>query len=308
MNFQNMKPVISGKQLLDQVFSAARNLERTDDLDLQKVALVSKELSSRLSRIQEGFPSIDRLPLFYHELVRLTIDYQDLKKSLASLPWAADKVKEFGKTAVRSMRTQRNSRINERLRRGYYGRVSSIVKQVSKNLEFLEQCRRVMRSFPDIKDTKTVAIAGYPNVGKSSILARLTGAKPEIKDYPFTTKRLNLGYARGMQFIDTPGTFDREKAEMNDIELQSYLTLEHCADLILFVMDDTQDMTVQEGLLRRMKRFGKPVVVIHSKSDAIERREKDVRYVSSHTGENIEELLDLLEKHESDRKAKDHKD
>jgi nucleolar GTP-binding protein len=316
MEFQHIHPVIQSKQLLDYAFAAARTLERPSSKagragllqhELRKVETVSKAIVARLNRSQKDFPSIDSLPSFYNELVKLTMDYQDLKKSLAALPWAAGKVREFEKITLRSMRPQRDLRVVERLRRGFYGRVASVLKQISKNLEFLDRCRRIMRSFPHIKLGFTAAIAGYPNVSKSSLLARLTGASPEIKDYPFTTKRLNLGYIDGIQIMDTPGTFDRDVGEMNNIELQAYLALEHCASVIIFVLDDSQEMERQNGLLARMKRFGKPVIIVHGKSDLTQERKEGDLYVSAHTGENIETLLTLLKKHKADSEREDHK-
>ncbi len=60
-------------------------------------------------------------------------------------------------------------------RREFAGRAFSVMKQIRKELEFLEQARKILSEFPSIKsDMKKIAIAGFPNVGKSTLLAKIS--------------------------------------------------------------------------------------------------------------------------------------
>ena len=69
-------------------------------------------------------------------------------------------------------------------RREFYGRVNSVLQQVKKDLIYLEACRKIMKSYPTIKTSiQTVVLAGYPNVGKTTLLRTLTGATPKIASY-----------------------------------------------------------------------------------------------------------------------------
>jgi len=189
-----------------------------------------------------------------------------------------------------------------------FGRVSSVMKQIDSYLRYIDESRVIMKRFPNIKTSRyTVALAGYPNVGKSSLLARLTLARPEIRNYAFTTKSLNIGYMEKTQIVDTPGAFDRD--DMNPIERQAYLVLRLVADLIVFVIDPTEEcgypVKAQKKLLLRLKKLGKPVITVNNKADMMD---SEGFSISAKTGQGIDELAALIKEHESSGKKKNHKD
>ena len=288
MNFQGLSKVEKADWYLDLAFRNAAKVSR--DLKGQKKAgpdtirkaeqakirSVQRTLVRHFDIILKSFPSLDGMTEFYQEMVRAMLDFAELKKSLGAVRWAEQKVVFFSDLYWKRIGKCADFRKMTGYAREYYGRIGSVVKQVRKQLDYLEESRKAMQEFPSIKkDMFTVCLAGFPNVGKTTLLSELTGSTPEIANYAFTTRRLNVGYAnignRKVQFIDTPGALDRFE-KMNPIEKQAYLSMKYCADLIVFVFD-TGDQAYsndkQKKLLAAIRLLGKDVVVYFSKTDIL---------------------------------------
>lgn len=109
-------------------------------------------------------------------------------------------------------------------------------------LAYLEQVRQHISRLPAIDpNTRTLLICGYPNVGKSSFINKVTRADVDVQPYAFTTKSLFVGhldykYLR-WQVIDTPGILDHPLEDMNTIEMQSITALAHLKCCVLYFMD-----------------------------------------------------------------------
>lgn len=100
------------------------------------------------------------------------------------------------------------------------------------------------------KEGFQVAIIGFPNSGKSTLLARLTNARPKISDYPFTTKEPEVGvmeFGGGqIQLVEMPALVENASERQRDI-----LTLVSNADgIILLVDDDYQRKTIMGELAK----------------------------------------------------------
>ena len=109
--------------------------------------------------------------------------------------------------------------------------------------------------------------------------------------------------------VDTPGLLDRPMPERNQIEMQAIAALEHLGDVLLFLIDRTDDSTTpvseQEHLLKEVRGLlsDRRVLVVSTKSDLIENNDSsDDHSISSITGEGLEELRsDLIEIIDADR-------
>lgn len=270
-------------------------LPKSKTLELTRIEIINTKLSESLTKIIKSFPNLDNLDEFYRELIKVSLDYGYLKKSLGSVDWAVKKNRDFFKIYKNKIKKSQDLTLINKYRKEYGGRVSSVIKQIKHNLAYLEESRKVMKNFPRIKTSLyTVCIFGFPNVGKSTLLKKLTQAEPEIKAYPFTTKTLNLGYIKQgykIQLIDTPGTLNRID-KMNKIEKQAFLAVKYLADQIVFVFDASLDMKKQVKLLLKLKEFDKPVILYLSKTDISEGKEFIKKFPD--IIKNVTQLKDLL--------------
>lgn len=266
-------------------------LEKAKTLELIRLESVKDNLSNSLEKIARAFPRFDELSEFYKELIKCFVDYVQFKRSLAFLKWTKKKILVFYKDySAKIKKGEKISKIKEH-RIVFYGRISSLLKKLKKDLEFLEFTRKTLKEFPVVRNMFTVCITGFPNVGKTTLLSKMTLSKPEIAPYPFTTKRLNIGYFDKIQVIDAPGTLNRFN-KMNWIEQQAFLAMKYSADLIIYIFDLTEPYPLNEqfNLFENIKKLNKPTIIYLSKSDIIE---KDLieNFAMQHSGIHDIEML-----------------
>lgn len=156
--------------------------------------------------------------------------------------------------------------------------MATIMRRQNEALEFLEEVRKHISRLPAIDPTaRTLLICGYPNVGKSSFINKVTRADVDVQPYAFTTKSLFVGHLdhRYMrwQVIDTPGVLDHPLEEMNNIEMQSITALAHLKACILYFMDLSEQcgfsVEAQCQLFHSIKPLfaNKPTVLVLNKAD-----------------------------------------
>jgi len=309
--FRNIPPILSAKQLLDRSIRRTKKIQihdRDKRYEIKKIIISRTEtfitdLTSQLESYVKNFPSIDKLPLFYQEIIDIKIDTDKLKRSLGAIDWARKTTLMVYSTQNSSLIKSGNVDFLKQKQKEIYGRVSSIIKQVDKNLVFLSNAQKILRTFPDIEDIPTVVIAGYPNVGKSSLIRQLSAAKPEVAQYPFTTKQIYVGHMektvryekKQYQIIDTPGLLDRPLSERNNIEKQAIAALRNLADLIVFIFDPSgtsgYQMSEQTLMLEDIKKLfcDVPFIIVENKVD-VKNTGSANRKISCTTGDGIEEL------------------
>src|SRR5207253_5213334 len=158
----------------------------------------------------------------------------------------------------------------------------------------------------------SVAIAGYTNAGKSSLLNRLTGAGVLVENALFATldptvRRAETAAGREFTLVDTVG-FVRHLPHQLVEAFRSTLEEVQFANLILHVVDDSHpdpesQLAAVRSVFGEIGASGIPEIVVVNKADIadplvlgrLQRREKHCVLVSAKTGEGLPDLLDLLE-------------
>ncbi len=309
MIFEKIPTVPTSEELLDKSFRRAarakhgkRILDRTSKLKAEESMLLTAAniLSDNLRNIVKKFPSFDQIPPFYLELANILVGVEEMKMNLASVQWAGSKINEISRKYIAMMRTSEDAKV---VRKQAFGRISSIMESIDGSLRFLNDARNTLRKLPDIGEEPALVVAGYPNVGKSSFVVLVSSAKPEIAQYPFTTKGLAVGHftidKKRYQVIDTPGLLDRPLEERNEIELQAVSALKHVGNVILYIIDPSETcgyaLEKQIHLLEEIKKeFAVPILVVANKSDISQPVEGADMSMSTLTGEGVDAVLDRL--------------
>ncbi len=161
----------------------------------------------------------------------------------------------------------------------------------------------------ELKLVADVALVGYPNVGKSTLISRISAAKPKIADYPFTTLEPNLGVVRlddGTDFVvaDIPGLIEGA-AEGKGLGHQFLRHVERARVLVILVdlamSDGTSPECQERVLLQELGAYQpqlleRPRIVIGSRADlegAVDAAHDDFAElrVSSVTGDGLDKLV-----------------
>ncbi len=260
---------------------SSKMIPKVDRARIREVARLqefSNLVKEKLREAVEGFPSIERLHPFYLELTDILVGIDKLKQSLGAIYNCIPAIEVITNSHLEALKLGQDYKQMKRSRSAAKGRIASIVRATSNNLDFIIEAKTKLSRLPGIiPDSPTIVCAGFPNVGKSTLVKTVSTAEPEIAYYPFTTKNVILGHLKirdfRVQIVDTPGILDRPMSKRNDIEKQAITALKYLAHVIIFMLDPSEacgwSISDQANLLREIQRMFPiiPILIAFNKID-----------------------------------------
>ncbi|KAI8643841.1 GTP binding protein 4 [Parasitella parasitica] len=288
-NFKKIEPVPTSSDFVDIILSKTQrktptvihknyNIGRIRQFYMRKVKFTQENFDEKFKNILDEFPKLEDIHPFYADLMNVLYDKDHYKLALGQVNTARHLIDQVAKDYVRLLKFGDSLYRCKQLKKAALGRMATVMKRQKDSLAYLEQVRQHLSRLPSIDpNTRTLLICGYPNVGKSSFINKITRAEVDVQPYAFTTKSLFVGhmdykYMR-WQVIDTPGILDHPLEERNTIEMQSITAMAHLRSCIMYFMDLSEQcgysVEDQVKLFNNIKPLfaNKPIVLVINKID-----------------------------------------
>jgi len=183
------------------------------------------------------------------------------------------------------------------------------ITRLKQELEQVRQVRSVQRERRMKNSVPVVAIVGYTNAGKSTLLNHLTGAGIPANNRLFdtldtTSRQLTVSDNLDVILSDTVGFIAKLPHHLVDAFRATLEELEY-ADLLLHVIDASDEnrqehIAVVDKLISQLAAPGTPVLQCYNKADLVDKTDipigEDVVRISAATGEGMEDLLKAIER------------
>ncbi|MBP3674039.1 MAG: GTPase HflX [Oscillospiraceae bacterium] len=183
------------------------------------------------------------------------------------------------------------------------------INRLQDELEQVRQVRGVQRERRIKNSIPVVAIVGYTNAGKSTLLNQLTGAGIPANNRLFdtldtTSRQLTVSDNLDVVISDTVGFIAKLPHHLVDAFQATLEELEY-ADLLLHVIDSADEhreehIAVVEKLIAKLAKPGTPVLNLYNKADLVSPEEipvgEDVIAISAKSGRGMDELLKAIER------------
>lgn len=277
-----------------------RNLEEALDIKVCDRTMIILDIFAKHAVTREG---------------RIQVELAQLRYNLQRLAGKGRSMSRLGGGIGTRGPGEKKLEMDRRLIRDRITRLKEELEQIVKNRELLRRSR-------ERNEVPVVAITGYTNAGKSTLLNRLSGSDILAKDMLFatldaTTRTVKLPSGQEILMTDTVGFINKLPHHLVEA-FRSTLEEAAYADIILHVLDVSDDnafnkMGVVYETLGMLNCNGKPIITAFNKVDKVENREdglniKDLRAdktvkISAKKGEGIDELLSAIEEELNNNKV-----
>ena len=288
-NFKNIPIIPKVSDLIDTILSRTQSktptvthpgykITRIRKFYMRKVRFTEDTITEKLEAITKNFPKLDDIHPFYADMINILYDKDHYKLALGTVNTAKNICQKIGTDYVKLLKYGDSLYRCKQLKVAALGRMMTTLKKLGASFNYLEEVRKHLSRFPSIDPTeRTLILAGFPNVGKSSFMNKITYADSEVQAYHFTTQSLFVGhtYYKNIrwQVIDTPGILDRALEQRNIIEMQTITALAHLDACILYFIDVSENcgysIAQQVSLFDSIRPLfkNKPLVIIANKTD-----------------------------------------
>ncbi|XP_073012552.1 uncharacterized protein [Typha latifolia] len=250
--FQKLPMVMPAVDIISSAQRKTRNISPTKGITniakrernrgAKQLDALMKELAVPLRGYVENFPNKRYLHPYERSLIELTLGEGNYEKVLGRVDALRKKLISVAKQhaalcAQSSSKREAEERLGEGLKK-----VEEVFQLGRNAIDDLLYVAKTLRGMPVIDpETPTLCLVGAPNVGKSSLVRILSTGKPEVCNYPFTTRGILMGHIvlnyERFQVTDTPGLLTRHDDDRNNIERLTLAVLSHLPTAILYVHD-----------------------------------------------------------------------
>ncbi|KAL3537146.1 hypothetical protein ACH5RR_000512 [Cinchona calisaya] len=250
--FQKLPMVMPSVDILHSAMRKAKRVSPTKGIanvakrernrGAKQLDALMKELAIPLRTYQENFPNKKYLHPYERSLVELTLGDGNYEEVLGKVDALRKKVvsvgKEHASICAKSLsKREAEDRLSEGMKK-----LEEIFHREGKAVDELLNIAKILRAMPVVDlETPTLCLVGAPNVGKSSLVRLLSTGKPEICNYPFTTRGILMGHItisyQNFQVTDTPGLLRRRDEDRNNLEKLTLAVLSHLPTAVLYVHD-----------------------------------------------------------------------
>ncbi|KAG0561947.1 hypothetical protein KC19_9G105200 [Ceratodon purpureus] len=289
--FQQLPVVSPGSEILGTALRRAKMIKPTKGIQnaakrernrgAKQLDALTKELTIPLKGYVKNFPECQQLHPYEQSLLELTLGPGIYEETLQRVDLLRKRLLDYGKNCASVCAKSTSKReAEERLEEGIT-KLEDMFKKHGKAVDDLKEIAKVLRAMPVVSPrTPTVCLVGAPNVGKSSLVRILSSGKPEVCNYPFTTRGISMGHffvdSVRYQVTDTPGLLKRPDEDRNNIEKLTLAALAHLPTAVLYVHDLTGECgtTVpdQFSIYKHVKELfpERPWMDVVSKADLLE--------------------------------------
>merc|ERR1712223_513998 len=245
-NFKKICVVPTSKDFTDVVLSKTQRktptvihrhykISRIRAFYMRKVKFIASNFAEKLTQILGEFPKLEDVHPFYADLMNVLYDKDHYKIALGQMNTARHLIDNVSRDYVRLLKYGDSLYRCKQLKRAALGRMATIMKRQTQSLSYLEQVRQHLSRLPSINPhTRTLIVCGFPNVGKSSFINKITRA---------------------------------------DVEIQPVTALAHLRAAVLYVIDPSEQcghtLEAQKSLFDNIRPLftNKPLILVANKTD-----------------------------------------